>query len=378
MKPIGEDRYAITSNSALKEAASYWQQQSCLGIDTEFIRTDTFYPRPALIQVSDGRQCWLVDVLCIDDFTPMAAVMGNPAVYKLVHAAGEDLDVFDRLLGVLPQPLFDTQVAAAFCGHGPSIGYSRLVEALLGIPLSKDQCRSDWLARPLTEEQQHYACLDVLYLPALHKLLESQLQHESRHDWLTEENGRVLQRYQEARQAPYSLDRFPHAWRLDESQRRRLWHLVLGRDALARHHDRPRTHIAKDFALFEMARRPPAHVAALAGMEGLRPSAIRQFGEHLVELANHVPDDLACPDLPAPLGRLENDRVRQLRQVVEDVARQHGLPPELLVRKQELEHLVRQYSIGAPASGIILPERYRGWREPLLGQPLRDCIRSWG
>lgn len=377
MRTIAADRYYVASDSGLRAAAAEWQHVPALGIDTEFIRTDTFHPQPALIQVSDGKACWLLDVLDIRDFSPLADILTASHITKIVHAAGEDLEVFDRLLSTLPQPLFDTQIGAAFCGHGPSIGYSRLVQAVLDIELSKDQCRSDWLARPLTDEQQHYASLDVLYLPALYQHLKSGLQQRDRSSWADEENLRQLARYREQRDASYNIERITNAWRLGNDERRRLWHLLLGRDALARQHNKPRNHIARDFALFDMARRPPKHVAELSAIEGLRPSGIRQFGNQLIQLANEVPADLFVPPLFEPMGRVENDHVKQLRSVTEQVATQHDLPAELLVRKQELESLVRQYFLQRDPAGILLPERFSGWRAPVIAEPLRERIHSW-
>ncbi len=375
MKIIAADRYYIASDNGLAQAAASWRHLPAIGIDTEFIRTDTFLPQPALIQISDGKQCWLLDVLHVRNLAPLCEIITAPHIVKIVHAAGEDLEVFDQLTGHLPEPLFDTQIAAAFCGYGGSIGYSKLVQAITQIELSKDQCRSDWLARPLTDEQQHYASLDVLYLPSLYQHLHNELARRERHAWVAEENQRQLLRYREQRHANYNIERINNAWRLNETERKRLWHLLLGRDALARAHNKPRNHIAKDFALMDMARRPPRHIAELSALEGLRPAGIRQFGSQLIELAQNVPQDLHCPPLPEPLGRAENERMKQLRAIADNIAQQLDLPAELLVRKQELEQLVRQQA--QPSSPLQLPERFNGWREQAIGQALRDQINRW-
>lgn len=378
MRTIATDRYYIASDSGLQQAAELWYQSDVLGIDTEFIRTDTFHPIPALIQVSDGQQCWLVDVLSINDFSPLTRVIIAPHITKVFHAAGEDLEVFDRLLGHLPQPLFDTQTGAAFCGYGASIGYSRLVQAVLNVELSKDQCRSDWLARPLSDEQQLYASLDVLYLPTLYNHLQERLQQHQRTAWAHEENLRQITRYCDQREASYNIERINNAWRLDEVEKNRLWHLVLGRDALARKHNKPRNHIAKDFALLEIARRPPSHVAELSGIEGIRSSSIRQFGQHLIKLAQEIPSGIVCPPLPEPLGRQETEHMKQLRAVAEHISAALDLPAELLVKKSELEELVRQYFSAEKPTAIQMPERFNGWRNPVIGNPLQEKITGWG
>ena len=377
MRDIDVDRHYIFSDSGLKTAATIWQQSSALGIDTEFIRVDTFHPRPALIQVSNGQQCWLIDILEINDFSPLHEIITAPHIIKIVHAAGEDMEVFDRLLGALPEPLFDTQIGAAFCGHGASIGYSKLVQAILEIEISKDQCRSDWLARPLTDEQQHYACLDVLYLPTLFTHLKNELHRLQRTEWADEENLRQIARYRDQRDTSYNIERINNAWRLNETERKRLWNLVLGRDALAREHNKSRNHIAKDFALFEMARRPPKHISELSNMEGLRSSGIRQFGNNLIQLAQEVPPDMVTPPLAEPLSKLENEYLKKLRSVIDQIATSHHVPPELLVRKVELEQLVRQYFLQRDAEKIIMPERFNGWRHAVIAQALRDEIAGW-
>ncbi len=153
---------------------------------------------------------------------------------------------------------------------------------------------------------------------------------------------------------------------------------TLGRDALARQHNKARNHIAKDFALLELARRPPAHLAALYSIEGLHPSAVRQFGAQLLQLAQNVTHDLLCPPLATPLSKAENDYVKKLRAVTEQIAHHLQLPPELLVKKIELENIVRQYLAKQSADSIALPERFSGWRASVIGSALRDEMIRWG
>ncbi len=377
MKSIADDCYYIASNSELTQAAESWQHAKVLGVDTEFIRVDTFYPIPALMQISDGKQCWLIDVLCIDDFSSLHAILTAPHITKIIHAASEDLEVFEQLLGVFPAPLFDTQIAAAFCGYGASVGYSKLVQELLGIELSKEQCRSDWLARPLSAEQLHYACLDVLYLPALYQSLQASLTQLQRCDWAAEENTRQQERCRELRTANYNWEKINNAWRLSPSEQQRLWHLVLGRDALARQHNKARNHIAKDFALLALAQRPPAQVAALYSLDGLHPSAVRQFGAQLLQLAQKTPNDLAHPELPLPLSKAENEYVKKLRALTEQIANGLQLPPELLAKKLEMEQTVRHYLAQRPLDETALPSRFQGWRKNIIGTAWLDEMRAW-
>ena len=121
----------VDSDEQLSQLCQQWAGAELLALDTEFIRTDTFYPIAGLLQLSDGKGCFLIDPLTIDDFSPLAALLEDPAIIKVLHSCGEDLEIFDCLFGVLPQPLFDTQIGAALAGMDFSMGYQRLTEELL-------------------------------------------------------------------------------------------------------------------------------------------------------------------------------------------------------------------------------------------------------
>ncbi len=168
----------ITSNTQLNERCAHWNTLPFIALDTEFIRVDTFYPIAGLLQVSDGVSTFLIDPLLIDDWQPLAQVFSNQQVVKVLHACGEDLEVFSLLTGALPVPLFDTQVAAGYLNIGFSMGYSRLVQHVLGIELPKGETRSDWLQRPLSDLQVLYAAQDTEYLVDVYQALLAQLSEQ--------------------------------------------------------------------------------------------------------------------------------------------------------------------------------------------------------
>ena len=182
----------IDSNDSLKQFAAQWSRIKILSLDTEFIRTNTFYPIAGLLQLSDGETCYLIDPLVIDDFTPLAEIFSNKEITKLIHSGSEDLEVFDRLLGVLPEPLLDTQIGAALAGLGFSLSYQRLVDETLQIHVAKGETRSDWLQRPLTEGQIHYAALDVAYLHDVYSVISGKLEINDRLDWWQQEGAKAL------------------------------------------------------------------------------------------------------------------------------------------------------------------------------------------
>ncbi|MDR2012456.1 MAG: ribonuclease D, partial [Rhodanobacter sp.] len=155
----------ITLNDTLRA----WLEMApaSIGLDTEFMRVDTFLPRLALVQIGIGERIGLVDPLCAIDPAPLAALLGDPAYTTIMHGAGEDLEA----LATWPCPiarLFDTQIAAAFAGLGQGLGYRKLVNELLGVDIPKTETRSDWLRRPLSAQQLDYAAQDVAHLAPLH------------------------------------------------------------------------------------------------------------------------------------------------------------------------------------------------------------------
>ena len=167
-RPIEQQRFAqcqqaiaeaewVASNSRLAELCLDWRQSERVAVDTEFQRTDTFYPIPGLIQIGCNQKAYLIDPQAITDFSPFVDLLNDTAVLKLVHAASEDLELFAHCYGATPRPLFDTQTACAFLGLGLSVGYQRLLNTLFELDVDKHETRSDWLQRPLTQSQQRYA-----------------------------------------------------------------------------------------------------------------------------------------------------------------------------------------------------------------------------
>ena len=217
-----------------------------LGLDTEFMRRNTFFPRLALVQAAHAHDHWLIDPTAYDAGADMRALIGGRAC--VMHSASEDLEALAPLLGDVALDLFDTQIAAALCGMGPGLSYQKLVAGVLGIDIPKDETRSDWLQRPLTANQLEYAEQDVAHLAALHEKLSAELQRRGRSDWHAEDCARLVQR---ARQSRMQADRQPQRgfataadWPVE--MQARLRRVLLWRDEAARELDRPRPWILDD------------------------------------------------------------------------------------------------------------------------------------
>jgi ribonuclease D len=181
----------IGDDLSLAQHCAAWRSLPFVAVDTEFMRVDTFYPIAGLLQVSEGERAYLIDPLLISDWAPFTELLRDPAVVKVLHACSEDLEVFLRLTGSLPAPLFDTQLAAGYLNLGFSMGYSRLVQAVLNIELPKGETRSDWLQRPLSATQVSYAAEDVLHLAQVYAQLKSQLSAE-KYAWVLDDGAELV------------------------------------------------------------------------------------------------------------------------------------------------------------------------------------------
>lgn len=364
----------VDDNETLRQLCQRWSGQAAIAVDTEFMRSDTFYPIAGLIQVGDGHGCYLIDPKAITDFSPLAELWRNPEVTKVLHACSEDLEVFAVLLEALPTPLFDTQVAAAFAGCGYSLGYAGLVRELLGIEIPKGETRSDWLARPLSVAQTEYAALDVAHLLIVYGKLLKTLKEQGRIDWVRAECDTQIA----AAAAPNDLTqaylKVGLGWKLPPRGVAALQQLCLWREQEARARDIPRNRLLKEQPLYEIARRLPEDYAGLRRIEGIPKRTLSDDGDHLLQLvqqARELPDNQLPARMPPPLAREYGAAMKTMKAWVRERAEQIGLPPELLIRKKEYEHLVRSFADGQ----LELPERLTGWRYEVLGKDLQQVAQ---
>lgn len=367
----------IDSAAALDELCQRWRQQKAIALDTEFMRSRTFYPQPALVQVGDGEHCYLIDNLAIgrDSATglePLRQLLLDTGVTKIMHSCSEDLETLERLLDAIPEPTFDTQIAAAMTGMGAGLGYAATVKQMLNIDLPKSETRSDWLQRPLSEAQKNYAALDVAWLPAMYGMLVKKLREQERLEWLQEDCAALVNAARNPQPPEMYYRKVKGAWRLRGTNLAALQDLCTWREREARRRDMPRNHLLKEHLCLDLARDLPRHKATLA-RPGLEGRTLREYGETLLQIIQHAAArDDTPPPLPQPLGRREGEWLKQLRKRTATVAEACGLPAEILVRKKELEALVQ-------APRPELPElegRLCGWREEVIGQPLLETLAT--
>lgn len=366
----------IDDSAQLRQLCAQWAAEPMLALDTEFIRTDTFYPIGALVQVSDDKGCFLIDPLRIDDFSPLTALLVDPNIVKVLHSCSEDLEVFERLFGVLPEPLVDTQIAAALDGLGFSLSYQRLTEALLDIHVPKGETRSDWLQRPLTPSQIHYAALDVAYLPPMYRMLMDSLRARGRDGWLREDCDALLRASRDNAGGVNYYQRIKSAWRLNPRQLWQLQQLVNWREQTARSVDRPRGRVLKDKCCFDIVRTRPRSAHELGAIDEVGPKTVRRYGEDILAILDREPDPGDLPEaLPEPLPPTTRSLAKRLKVRAQHCADQLRMPLEILARKRDIEALIRS---GLDGGDYQLPPGLAGWRRTVIGEPLLAAARQPG
>ena len=345
-------------------------------VDTEFMRRDTFYPQAALFQLcypTEPDTAWLIDPLRVEDWAPLQAMLKNESVTKVVHSASEDLEVFQTFLGCQPVPLFDTQRAAAFAGVGFGMGYRRLIEELTGLMLDKDETRSDWLKRPLTDAQLAYAAADVVPLLPVFRELHSRVQTAGRLDWVLED-GALATTAAAAPPLP-SWPKVKSAWKLSTPQLAVLRAVCDWRDERARKLDKPRSWILADKLCLAIAQRCPSSEGQLRQIPDMPHAVVRKQGEVLLDLVETA-QDLPAEELPAPLARplnsAQRDTLKRVKQAAAELARQWQVEPEILLPSKEYELLVRLGS----GEDISTPPGWSGWRQDNLIGPLLEVARE--
>ena len=358
---------------ANRDALSNWfgarPATRVIGVDTEFMRTDTFLAKLALVQVNVDGAIALIDAPAIDAPTAFTERLSNPHALCVMHSASEDLEAFAGILPNGPAELFDTQIAAAMAGLGYGLSYQKLVATLLGIDIPKAETRSDWLQRPLTASQIEYAAQDVVHLPSLHDQLAEKLATLGRSEWLTEDCRRLVARVCMATPDPQPQRAFRTAFDWPREQQVRLRRLLLWREAAARRLDKPRPWLLDDARALNLAADPPHDANDLfERTKGLRALRTPQRNELLELLRTHqASDDQELAPIPPPLDSPQKRALTAMKDIVAKIAEQLNIPEGLLCARRHLEAFVTDRT---------WPAALEGWRTPLLRDALTAKLPS--
>ncbi len=336
-------------------------------VDTEFMRDKTYWPKLCLIQISGPEPGTerAIDPLAEGlDLTPVFDLMRDRSILKIFHAARQDLEIFYNLMGEVPAPLFDSQVAAMVCGYGDQVGYEALVKQICAADMDKSSRFTDWAHRPLTERQMTYALTDVTHLRDIYRSLSERLKKTGRSHWVEEEMA-ILSSAETYRSAPED------AWKRVKLRGGKPRFLQIVREVAAwrereaQERDLPRNRIIKDDSLLDVAGSAPKTLDDLSRIRGLsRGFAEGKLGKGLLEAvatAQTVPKD----QLPVPATQ---DRLPQglgpmtdlLKVLLKRNCETAGVAARLVANSDDLERIAAYDTADVPA--------LRGWRRELFGE----------
>ena len=362
--PVFADPVLVTDTASLAALCERLRAEPFVTVDTEFMRERTYYPELCVVQLAGESDVAVVDAQAPGlDLAPLGALLADTAVVKVFHAARQDVEIFLELFGVVPTPLFDTQVAAMVAGFGDQVGYDALVSSLTGGFIDKSHRFSDWSARPLSPSQVTYAAADVTFLRGVYERLQDKLARDDRLDWVAEEMA-VL-----ALPATYRADPDAMWERLrPRTGNRRLLGLLRAaaawREREAQRVNIPRQRLLKDESLLEIAAVAPDTAEALSRIRGVsRGFAEGKSGQGLVaalRIAAAMPEE-ELPDAPRARdgARPSPALVALLKVLLAAKCEEHNVAPKLLASGEDLDRLAGEDAPDVPA--------LQGWRRDMFG-----------
>lgn len=355
----------ITDTTALEAFCARHSTASYITVDTEFLREKTYWPELCLVQVGGPDEAVAIDALAPGiDLAPLMALMQNPNVLKVFHAARQDIEIFHHLSGQVPTPLFDTQIAAMVCGFGDSVSYETLAGKLAGARIDKSSRFTDWTHRPLTEKQLAYALADVTHLRIVYEKLAASLEKSGRTPWLADEMAILND------PGTYLVEPVD-AWKRLKTRggNRRfmaiLKELAAWREAAAQKRDIPRSRILKDEAILEIAANAPQTIDDLARVRALgRSVAEGRLGNEILEATTrgiaqqhqHGHDEDQRTEMPPGLGPL----VDLLRVLLKLRCEENEVAQKLVANAADLEQIA--------ATDDAEVEALSGWRYEIFGK----------
>ncbi len=363
------DAIWIDRDDELIELARELELEASIGVDTEFLRERTFFPKLCLLQLSAGSKIWCIDALGLD-LKPLVPALTAAATAKIIHAARQDLEAFYLASKQIISPVFDTQIAAGCVGLKPQIGYAELANLLIGVTLAKGQTRTDWSKRPLSAEQLDYAADDVLHLGAIAALLVARLRELGREHWAREDCAVLEQAELYEPNPARAWERLRGLAQLEPKARGRAKAIAVWRERLARDRNLPRSWILADAAIFDLAQANPASVPALRAVRSMPASFNESFAASLLEVligeARKGPEDLEPSQELRPTAA-QKALALELNRIVDARAAELGVSAEILAPRGELKAL---------AMGKRDAHALSGWRRAEIGERLLTRLEA--
>ncbi|MEH8137539.1 ribonuclease D [Gallibacterium anatis] len=365
----------IQQDAQLKQLCEQARHYSVVALDTEFERVRSYYAKLGLIQLYFGADVALIDPLTITDWQPFIALLADANVLKILHASGEDIEIFHQQFQQIPTPMLDTQIMANFLGFPQSAGFALLAQHYLQVELDKKASRTDWLKRPLSERQLNYAAADVYYLlPIYQKMAVAMATSEWKTAIQQECELFAQKRCRQTSPEKAYLD-IGNAWRLNRKALNNLKFLAKWRFQEGIKRNIALNFIVSSEGLVQMAIHEPVHTAQLLDL-GLHPMEIKRYGKKLLlllEQAKRVPPE-QYPDLIENISeRPHYKKYLNLLHKELKAMLQNKVPLQLVASKKALHQFLKWYWLGQ--SKQKLPDLLCGWRA-VYGEKLLHSLKT--
>lgn len=360
----------IDTEESLRAFVDECSHSPYLAIDTEFLRDKTYFAKSCLIQIGIEGKIGIIDPLAIDDLHMLEGPLTDPGILKILHACTQDMEIILRETGVLPAPIFDTQIAATLLGKNQQASYALLVSQYCDVELSKKDSFTDWSRRPLSSSQVEYAANDVLYLPQIHKKMLSLLEEKGRIDWL---NDTFDELSDPARYVVDPYTRYKKLKRVNQLKPRQLAaarEFAAWRELKAQSLNIPRKWVVSDEQIVEACKREASTLDELYMVRGLRDSLKTKDAR---EVLDFIKKGLNSPkeELPHSQGKVKSEAnvdilVDVLTGIARKCAKENDIAPQTLAPHAELTKLARGHYEDC--------EILKGWRKRILGDRLLAFI----
>lgn len=364
----------ITNTEQLAELCEALAGDEYVSVDTEFMREQTYWPILCLIQIAGSERTGLIDPMAEGvDLAPFFKLMNNAKVLKVFHAARQDVEIMVHLAGIVPHPIFDTQIAAMVCGFGDQVGYEAIVRKLAKAQIDKSSRFTDWSRRPLTEKQLAYALSDVTHLRVVYEKLKAELDTNGREPWLDQEM-KILTAVETYRVSPDDAWERVRVRLRSRKQLGVLMSVAAWREREAQEKNVPRSRILKDDALAEVATQMPQTKEALGQLRALpRGMTNSRLADVLLKAVAHglARDAASLPHLGSDRdspGDQAQAAAEILKLALKVVCESQGIAPKLVASASDVEALAENDNADIPL--------LRGWRRELFGNTALDIKRG--
>ena len=348
-------------------------QNSTYGLDTEFIKVDTLWPKLGVFQINVNDQVYLLDGTSLN----LSAFWEKlfQAQQNIFHACGEDIDlIYHYAQKKNLNNVFDTQVGMSFLGHGLQVSYQNALKTMLNVDIDKGQTRSDWLARPLSDEQLNYAANDVLYLMQLADKVQTDLKQNYLLDFAQEDCRNLTQEIGE--ETPLELlyqdvGNYRHSRR----QLMQLQQLAVWREQIVKALNQPRSFILRNSTMLDLVEKNPKNQFQLSTIKDLRAHIVREHGKTILDLIKYLPDQSQWPlRMARPIRHSSKEVGENVEQVIQRAVQETQIPKEVLLRKKWLNALYQHVVFHNDEQD--LPNYLLGWRYELLTKPLIEVLHA--